>query len=214
MTSHMFHTKYKQNYQLKSHPVKSISSVTSRCARATHLTETTTPRDRCANLTWSSVQRHCFCWPSNHEWSGGQQNVSSPLTCNDWIVWGVSWPRGSVLDLLPPGLEFQILCQEGSVIPLISFIPLISPLQGRVLLAQFSLHVREGGLKPLTFHLISVAGHFVLARYGFKPGLSLTLTARGSTLVVRFWRLKSIPAWRLKSIPALYSMIIFLMAVT
>ena len=26
------------------------------------------------------------------------------------------WPRGSVLGLRPPGLEFQILCLEGSVI--------------------------------------------------------------------------------------------------
>ena len=30
------------------------------------------------------------------------------------------WPRGSVLDLRPPGPEFRILCLEGSVISLIS----------------------------------------------------------------------------------------------
>ena len=30
------------------------------------------------------------------------------------------WPRGSVLDLRPPGLEFRILCLEGSVIWFIS----------------------------------------------------------------------------------------------
>ena len=30
------------------------------------------------------------------------------------------WPRGSVLGLRPPGLEFQILCLEGSVISFIA----------------------------------------------------------------------------------------------
>ena len=30
------------------------------------------------------------------------------------------WPRGSVLGLRPPGLEFRILCLEGSVISIIS----------------------------------------------------------------------------------------------
>ena len=30
------------------------------------------------------------------------------------------WPRGGVLGLRPPGLEFRILCLEGSVIPFIS----------------------------------------------------------------------------------------------
>ena len=30
------------------------------------------------------------------------------------------WPRGSVFDLKPPGLEFRILCLEGSVILFIS----------------------------------------------------------------------------------------------
>ena len=30
------------------------------------------------------------------------------------------WPRGSVLGLRPPGLEFRILCLEGSVISFIS----------------------------------------------------------------------------------------------
>ena len=44
------------------------------------------------------------------------------------------WPRGSVLGLRPPGLEFQILCLE-------------------VLLAQISLYVHKSGLKPI--HLLS-----------------------------------------------------------
>ena len=47
-----------------------------------------------------------------------QTNISSPLTRKDSVL----WPRGSVLDLRPSGLEFQILCLEGSVISFISFI--------------------------------------------------------------------------------------------
>ena len=52
----------------------------------------------------------------------------------------------SVLGLRPPGLEFRILCLEDSVISI------ISPSQ-EVLLAQFSLYVHKGGLKPDSFHL-------------------------------------------------------------
>ena len=48
-----------------------------------------------------------------------KQNVSSSLTPKDSIVWGASWPRGSVIGLWTPELEFQILCLEGSVISFI-----------------------------------------------------------------------------------------------
>ena len=52
-------------------------------------------------------------------------------------------PRGRVLGLRPPGLEFRILCLEGSVI---SFI--LSHTSQEALLAQFSLYVLKDGLKP------------------------------------------------------------------
>ena len=42
-----------------------------------------------------------------------KQNVSFSLTRKDSILWGV-------LGLRPPGLEFRILCLEGSVISFIS----------------------------------------------------------------------------------------------
>ena len=58
------------------------------------------------------------------------------------------WPRGNVLGHRPPGLEFRILCLEDSVIPIISH-------PQEVLLAQFSLYVHKGGLKPDSFHLFS-----------------------------------------------------------
>ena len=52
-----------------------------------------------------------------------------------------------MLDLRPPGLEFRIMCLEDSVI---SF---ISPSSGGYL-AQFSLYVHKGGLKPDSFHFV------------------------------------------------------------
>ena len=67
------------------------------------------------------------------------QYVSSPLTRKDSIL----WPRGNVLVLRPPGLEFQT-CVWRAV---------SSHHPQEVLLAQFSLHVHKGGLKPYAFHL-------------------------------------------------------------
>ena len=72
------------------------------------------------------------------------KNVSSPSTCVSQYCGEPPCPRGSVLDLRPPGLEFRILCLEDSV---------ISPSSGeQVLLAQFSLYVHKCGLKPDSFH--------------------------------------------------------------
>ena len=59
------------------------------------------------------------------------------------------WPRGSVLDLRPPGLKFRILSLESSVI---SF---ISPSSGGSL-AQFGLYVHKGGLTPHSYIHASV----------------------------------------------------------
>ena len=48
------------------------------------------------------------------------KNVSSPSTCESQYCGEPPWPRGSVLGLRPPGLEFRILCLEESVISIIS----------------------------------------------------------------------------------------------
>ena len=48
------------------------------------------------------------------------ENVSSPSTCKSQYCGEPPWPRGSVLGLRPPGLEFRILCLEDSVISIIS----------------------------------------------------------------------------------------------
>ena len=50
----------------------------------------------------------------------GTNNVSSPSTCESQYCGEPPWPRGSVLGLRPPGLEFRILCLEDSVISIIS----------------------------------------------------------------------------------------------
>ena len=48
------------------------------------------------------------------------KNVSSPSTCESQYCGGPPWPRGSVLGLRLPGLEFRIMCLEESVISIIS----------------------------------------------------------------------------------------------
>ena len=48
------------------------------------------------------------------------KNVSSPSTCESQYCGEPPWPRGSVLGLRPPGLEFRVLCLEDSVISIIS----------------------------------------------------------------------------------------------
>ena len=48
------------------------------------------------------------------------QIVSSPSTCKSEYCGEPPWPRGSVLGLRPPGLEFRFLCLEDSVISIIS----------------------------------------------------------------------------------------------
>ena len=44
-----------------------------------------------------------------------KQNISSPLTRKKSILWGSLRDRG-VACLIPPGLEFRVLCLKGSVI--------------------------------------------------------------------------------------------------
>ena len=48
------------------------------------------------------------------------KNVSSSSTCESQYCGEPPWPRGSVLGLRPPGLEFRILCLEDSVISIFS----------------------------------------------------------------------------------------------
>ena len=48
------------------------------------------------------------------------KNVSSPSTCKSQYCGKPPWPKGSVLGLRPPGLEFRVLCLENSVISFIS----------------------------------------------------------------------------------------------
>ena len=56
-------------------------------------------------------------------------------------------PRGSVLDLRPPGFEFRILCLEGSVISVISLSS-----GGSSCPIYISLYVDKSGPKPDSFH--------------------------------------------------------------
>ena len=53
-----------------------------------------------------------------------------------------------MLSLRPPGLEFRILCLEGSVVPFIS-----PSSEGSFALPSLVYNVRKGGIKPLSFHL-------------------------------------------------------------
>ena len=79
-----------------------------------------------------------------------KQNVSFPPTRKDSILWG----RGSVLGLRRPGLEFLILCLEGSVISLIHLTIL-----KEVLLAQFSVCAQRWPKTPfISFHFVTGVG--------------------------------------------------------
>ena len=78
----------------------------------------------------------------------------SESTCESQYCGEPPWPRRSVFGLRPPGHAFRILCLEDSVISI------ISPSSGGSL-AQFSLYVHKGGLKPDLFHL-KIGNHLVL----------------------------------------------------
>ena len=72
----------------------------------------------CANYRCLSRQNSGF--GSRSRWFERNKNVSSPSTCESQYCGEPPWPRGSVLGLRPPGLEFRILCLEDSVISIIS----------------------------------------------------------------------------------------------
>ena len=61
-------------------------------------------------LSFTSGLGRIFLFLSNRR---GQES-------NPELLWQAPWPRGNVFDLKPPGLEFRILCLEGSVISFIS----------------------------------------------------------------------------------------------
>ena len=92
------------------------------------------------------------------------KNVSSPFTCKSQYCGEPPWPRGSLLGLRPPGLEFRILCLEDSVISIISQSSGGSP--GPV---EFSLYVHKGGIKPDSFHLLWRALHGLAHRVSILP---------------------------------------------
>ena len=58
------------------------------------------------------------------------------------------WPRGGVLDLRQPGLEFQMLCH---LTKKSQFLDLTNQHHREVLLTRFSLYVHKGGVKLHTF---------------------------------------------------------------
>ena len=70
----------------------------------------------------STAAFHARVWGSVPGFGGLKEtkNVSSPSTCESQYCGEPLWPRGSVLGLRPPGLEFRILCLEDSVISIIS----------------------------------------------------------------------------------------------
>ena len=78
-------------------------------------------------------------------------------------------PRGSVLGLRPPGLEFRILCLVGSVIS-------SSHYPQEALLAKIRLYVHKGGPKPHSFHSFNsinqpvIAGLVILGKSTFLTG--------------------------------------------
>ena len=75
------------------------------------------------------------------------KNVFSPSTCKTQYCGELPWLRGSVLDLRPPGREFES-CFLRTVSSHSSHHP------QDVLLAQFSLYVHKGSLKSDSFHFL------------------------------------------------------------
>ena len=74
-----------------------------------------------------------------------KQNISSPLTRKDSILWGAPWPKGSVLGLRPLVLKFRILIHLSNIL--------------EVLLTRFSLYVRRKvAWNPI--HFISGQGFY------------------------------------------------------
>ena len=93
-----------------------------------------------------------------------KQNCFFPSTCESQYCGEPPWPRGNVLDLRPPGLEFRIPCLR-TVSSQTSHHP------QEVLLAQFSPYGHKGGLKPGSFH-------FVYETLGFLDFFHVILSER------------------------------------
>ena len=79
----------------------------------------------CGRGPQGSVQHRCLSRQSSGFGSRSRrfernQSVSSPSTCESQYCGEPPWPRGSVLGLRPPGLEFRVLCLEDSGISIIS----------------------------------------------------------------------------------------------
>ena len=82
------------------------------------------------------------------------KNVSSSSTCESQYCGEPPWPRGSVLDLRPPGLEFRILCVEDCVISIISPSSGGSPGPVYPICAQ-----RWPKARSISFHLLHLETH-------------------------------------------------------
>ena len=76
------------------------------------------PTRSCVSLLYRDTQSSGF--GSRSRRFERNKNVSSPSTCESQYCREPPWPRGSVLGLRPPGLEFRILCLEDSGISIIS----------------------------------------------------------------------------------------------
>ena len=72
-------------------------------------------------LVYTARSRQSPGFGSRSRWFERNKNVSSPSTCKKTQYCGEPpWPRGSVLGLRPPRLEFRILSLEYNVISFIS----------------------------------------------------------------------------------------------
>ena len=80
------------------------------------------------SCVWRTVSSHSSHHPqkvllaqfSLYVHKGGLKPDSFPSTCETQYCGEPPWPRGGVLGLRPPGIEFWILCLEDSVISFIS----------------------------------------------------------------------------------------------
>ena len=97
------------------------------------------------------------------------ENVSSPSTCGSQYCGEPPWPRGSVLGSDRQGSNF-----ESCVWRTVSSQSFHHP--QKILLAQFSLYVHEGGLKPDSFHFNL---HALVKCYENTCPLALTLISNG-----------------------------------
>ena len=126
----------------------------------------TTPDDhqRPTTVIWrpSSDLQRSSCALGSVPGLGGlkeTKNVSSPPTCESQYCGEPPWPRGSVFE----SCVWRTVSSQSSHHP------------QEVLLAQFSLYVHKGGLKPDSFHFISFRPAFFPLFMNVRQFFSRTL---------------------------------------